>query len=224
MARKRPHVSTEKVEAAIKAIREYHAQGRRSLKELPGRGEYGDKTLADQAKILGWNNTKLRKARQFARKKVGYSGNHLKKLYILLRENRPNFGISYVGLLVTVPLILRDELQKECIVNNWSTAELKAEIKKRFGSRRQGGRRRHVSSNPESALVQLEEMAHTWQRWYGVVTEVEEGGRKKKSILETFPGQVQEQLKATVRAIARLRDTVSAELATNRNSGNKTGK
>ena len=44
----------------------YHDQGRQSLRELPERGKHGARAIDAQAEELGWNATKLRKARAFA--------------------------------------------------------------------------------------------------------------------------------------------------------------
>lgn len=145
----------------------------------------------------GWagSPTKLRKARQFAHRAEGHSRERLDALCRLLREHRPIFGIAHVGLLVTVvPWPEREAIQKECIEGNWSTYELQAEIKKRYGARRQGGRRRQVPAEPGHVLFQIAEMADTWLRWYAVVTEGEEEHKSSRdkgheSAARGCPGQ-----------------------------------
>lgn len=211
MSEDRAPATSEEVADAIRAIRAYHDQGRQSLRELPQRGKHGARAIDEQAERLGWNPTRLRKARQFAHREEGYSRDRLNELCRLLREHRPVFGISHVGLLVTVPWPEREAIQRECLEGNWSTYELQAEIKRRYGTRRQGGRRRRVSSDPDHALVQLDEMADTWQRWFAVAGEGEEG-----TILDALPEKVRTRAKAVQSAVSRLRDAVSAELEASR--------
>src|SRR4051812_46317451 len=99
----RPQASKDEVAEAIQALRECHGQGRQSLRELPERGKHGTRAIDPQAERLGWNVTRLRKARQFAHREEGYSREQLNELCQLLKEHLPVFGIAHVGLLVTVP-------------------------------------------------------------------------------------------------------------------------
>jgi hypothetical protein len=128
--------------------------------------------------------------------------------------------VAHVGLLVTVPWPEREVLQKECIEGNWSTAELQAEIKKRYGFRRQGGRRRQVPSEPTHVLLQIDEMADTWLRWFAVVSEADDSDMPP---LGALPDQIMERVKAVTRAMKRVREDVLAELAAARASKRPSG-
>ena len=80
-------------------------------------------------KRLGKTETWLRKARQFADSDSGYSQEHLRRLFRLLREHRPVFGVSHVGILVTVSWADgREEPQRLSITENCSKDRLEAEI------------------------------------------------------------------------------------------------
>jgi hypothetical protein len=147
MSSDRPQASQEDLAEAIREIRAYHKKGIESLEELRGRGKRGDRDIDAQAERLGWNPTRLHKARQFAHREDGYSRKQLDELCRLLREHRTILGVSHVYLLVTVPWPEREEIQRECIEGKWSTAELQAEFKRRYGTRRKGGRRRQVPSD-----------------------------------------------------------------------------
>jgi hypothetical protein len=205
----RPKASREEAGKAIQEIKAYHEQGRRSLRELPRRGEHGARAIDEQADKLGWNPTRLRKARQFAHNSEGYSRDRLAELCNLIRDHRPVFGVSHVGLLVTVPWPQRERIQKECVEGNWSTAELQAEIKRQYGARRQGGRRRRVSAKPEHILIQLDQMADTWRRWHMVVAKVNEAGQ---SALDPLPGEIRDRIKSTAKALTKLQEAVHVEL------------
>jgi hypothetical protein len=209
VSKERPPVTRADVSAAISEIRAYHAQGVQSLRELPVKGAYGAGAIDEQAGRLSWNPTKLRKARQFAHPESGYSGERLKELFRLLREHRPVFGVTHIGLLVSVPWPQRAELQSECITGGWSTYELQARIKRLFGTRREGGRRRRVSGDPAGALVQLREMADTWERWFRVAEEEGEGGLP---VLDGLPEKVRARAVAARRAVKLLFDAIDDEL------------
>jgi hypothetical protein len=212
MPGERSQASEEDVTEAIREIRAYHDQGRQSLRELPERGKHGARAIDEQAERLGWNPTRLRKARQFARAGEGYSRDRLNELCRLLREHRPVFGTAHVGLLVTVPWPEREEIQRKCVEGNWSMTELQAELKRRYGSRKEGGRRRQVPSEPADVLLQIDELADSWERWYKVIAPKPEEGQKKKTILRTLPENVQERVRAVNKAIKQLREVVTAAL------------
>jgi hypothetical protein len=191
MASDRPKANREDVDQAVKEIRAFHAQGRKSLREQPERGRHGAKEIEAQAEELGWNPTKLRYARLFAHRQEGYSRERLDELCKLLREHRPVFGVTHAADLASVPLAQREEVQRRSIEGNWSRSKLKAEIKKLLGSRRQGGRRRRVSSDPGEVLVQLDQMADTWQRWFRQANDEEEA----RPILNRLPIKVRERVR-----------------------------
>lgn len=209
----RPRATREQIDAAIRDIRKYHHQGRESLRDLPPRGAYAQRDVEEQAKRVGWNATRLRKSRQFASPDQGYTQSQLNELCRLLREHRPLFGIAHIGIMVTAPWPERTDLQRQCIEENWSKSELEAEIRMRFGSRRQGGRRRKVPDR-DHALLQLGEMADSWLRWNRITTEERNGkGKGKiKTLLDALPEKVQDGIRGVNRAMVRLQEAVVSEL------------
>jgi hypothetical protein len=210
MSESRPRATRDDVEEAIREIRAYYQHGRAILRQVPARGGYHRGEIVDLARRLGWNETKARKARQFAGQ---YTREQLADLCRLLREHRPHFGPAHVGVLVTVPdARQRADLQRWCIEHDISKAELELEVKKRFGRRRFGGRRRQVAQDPLHALVQVDEMADTWLRWHAVAAEEEEHNGHGQSVLERLPDVVRQQVRAVSRAMRRLRDTIAPGL------------
>jgi hypothetical protein len=213
MSENRPRASRDEVERSIREIREYHRQGRASLRELPERGRYGQRALDEQAERLGWNVTRLRKARQFADPAAGYSREQLNELFRLLRAHRPVFGTAHAGVLVTASWAEgRAELQRLCLEGNWSKAELEAHVKARLGPRRFGGRRRRVAEDPIQALVQLDEFADSWQRWYAIAVERPQDNGRGKSVLDRLPEPVRIETRKVQRAVRRLREAVAGAL------------
>jgi hypothetical protein len=210
MSESRPRASTAEVNQSIREIRDYHKQGRASLRKLPERGGYGGKAIAEQAKRLGWNATRLRKARQFA---MQYTQTQLNELCKLVREHQPHFGTAHVGILVTVPdAQQRSALQAWCITEDVSKVELEREVKKRFGARRFGGRRRQVADDPTLVLLQIDEMADSWARWYAIASEEPAGNGQTESVLDRLPESVRVEARKVDRAVRRLRDAVADEL------------
>jgi hypothetical protein len=224
MSESRPRASRDQVERSIREIREYHRQGRASLRELPERGRFGQRALDEQAERRGWNVTRLRKARQFAHADEGYSRERLNELFRLLREHRPVFGVSHVGVLVTAPWPARAEFQRLCIEQNWSKAELETAIKARLGPRRFGGRRRHVAVDPVHALVQLGEFTDSWQRWYAVAAEEPEGNGQTETVLDLLSEAVRAEARKVNRAMRRLGEAVTGELERSRARRQRAGK
>ena len=208
----RGRVTADKIEDTITALEAYHQQGATSLREHP-KGVYDDGTIAAEAKLLGWNETKLRKARQFAHEQTGYNERRLKELFRLLRRHRPQFGIAYIGLLITVTWDDgRETLQKDCIEENWSKATLELEIKSLYADRRHGGRRRQVGDERGHLLAQLDDLADSWLRWCAVASEKCKIGKVKKRRLDILPPDVRDRVQAVTGAVKRLRKAIEAPL------------
>ena len=225
----RPKATRADVDEAIRQIRAYYRQGKASLKELPGRGGYDVGAIVTQARRLReqepgnhWSDTKLRKARQLARPKDGYSAPQLNDLCRLLRAHRPHFGVAHLGVLVTVRWTDgRKALQKKCIVNDWSKTELEAQIKLRFGSRRQGGRHRRVATDPGQLLVQIDEAADSFLRWYKVAAGEDEEGSEEPCALDALSDSVRRRVLAVKSAMDDLRKAVRRQLRVARESKRK---
>src|SRR5262245_61540921 len=210
MSESRPRATRDEVEEAIRQVRAYYQQGRASLRELPERGRYGQKAIAEAAERLGWTDTKLRKARQFA---LLFTREQLHDLCGLVRRHLSHFGPTHVGIAVTVPKAReRASLLRACIEEDWSKVELEAEIKKRFGPRRFGGRRRRVADDPLQALVQVDEMADSWLRWHAVASEEPPGNGHTESVLDRLPEPVRGEVRKVTGAMRRLRDAAAGEL------------
>ncbi len=213
MAEPRPLASLTVVNEAVRDLRDYHRQGRASLRELPERGGYGQRDLDAQAEQLGWNVTRLRKARQFADPEAGYSWERLHELCRLLREHCPVFGTAHVGILVTLTWAEgRAELQQLCVQDNWSKAELEAEVRKRLGPRRQGGRWRQIGEDEGQILNQLDGLAHSWERWHGVASGTLGKEDSRKNVLPKLPRGVRQQVEEITEAMSILRAKLARKL------------
>jgi hypothetical protein len=165
---------------------------------------------------MGGDLTKLSKARQFADPERGYSARRLEALCRLLEQRRPNFGISHVGALVTVSWEDgRGDLQEACVKGNWSVRRLQRAILTRLGWRRQGGRHRRVDVEPEEAMVQLDQMAGTWQRWCEEA-ERKQGDGEDATLFSRLRKPVREAVTSVSEAVQRLRDALDPVLGEQR--------
>jgi hypothetical protein len=203
MSNKRPLASKAEVKQKIKDIRDYHDQGRESL-DLPS-----EVTIRQQAQALKWSETKLRKARQFAHPKLGYSEDRLDELCDLVLEHRPVFGTAHIGQLVTVSdWDDREELQRDCVENNWSLSELKLACKKQSAPRSRGGRRPKVTDH--AVLIQLDDELTTYRRF---VRELKRPRNGKRPILNRLAPKLRTEIRAFDKARKGLQKTLSEEIA-----------
>jgi len=206
----RPRASPKEVERSIRALVAFHRQGLRSLRALPRKGTHGQGEIPAQAERLGWDLNRMHKARRFA---LQYGKADLEHLCSLLRQHRPVFGVSHIALLVTVASrAKREELQRLCLRRNWSTKELQANLKQRYGKRRQAGRRPHIGSDLASILTTLELAGSRWLRVFDILAEEDAGG-EAKSRLAQLPGPIPRQARAARDVLATFQVTLAEKLA-----------
>lgn len=166
------------------------------------------------ATILSCTAAKLGKARQFADPKTGFSKDEVYELCDRLLEHLPVFGTSHIGQLVTVASPRREELQNDCIEQNWSLRELKTVCKRQSAPRSRGGRRPNVTSY--SVLVLLEENAETWRR---LVRTLKRSPNGNQPILDRLSKKIQAPLLAVHKCMLLFLHAVAAELAVIREDG-----
>lgn len=212
----------QQVAAAVKAIRAFHELGRSLPAKASHKEGYGQGTVTVEAEKHGLNPDTVRKARQFADPVSGYTVSELNALCRSIREVQQEqdgavFGRTHLIRLLSVPKKQRAKVQSLAIESGWSTAELEAHIAARFGSRRDGGRKRRVPSDLQGALVQLEGLCEGWRRWAEAVVgdESDDQQRKGRKRVE-LPAELFRSVLAATKAIADLHDEVNRELQTRR--------
>lgn len=217
-----PQTRRQQVAAAVKAVRAFHELGRSLPAKQSHRDGYGRGTVAVEAGKHGLNPDTVRKARQFADPVSGYTAAEVNALCRSIRDTQegqdgPVFGRTHLIRLLSVPKKQRAMVQASAIENGWSTAELEAHIATRFGSRRDGGRRRRVPSDVSGVLVQLDGLCEGWRRWAEAVVGDEHSDQKRRVLkrVELPTGLLESVLTATA-AITHLHDKVNRELQTRR--------
>lgn len=212
----------QQVAATVKAIRAFHELGRSLPAKQSHKDGYGQGTVTVEAEKHHLNPDTVRKARQFADPVSGYTAAEVNALCRSIREVQEEqdgaiFGRTHLIRLLSVPKKQRAKVQAAAIENGWSTAELEAHIASRFGSRRDGGRKRRVPSDLPGVLVQLEGLCEGWRRWAEVVVgdESDQQQRKGRKRVE-LPTELFQLVLAATKAIADLHDEVNGELQTRR--------
>ena len=157
-----PRGSLSEVQEAIKEVREVYRIGGKILKTCPIKGNYGKKLIQKQAAVHGLNEDLARKARQLADGDRGYTKEELEALFDLCLEHGYVLGISVVHKFLTVPKVNKQRVgfQEEAIKGHWTRSRIAAELRQRFGTRRQGGKKVKIPADLEGALSVMEEWAH----------------------------------------------------------------
>lgn len=215
----------QKVEGAIKAIKDFHTLGVSLPEKQDHKDAYDQGTIEAEAKKKGISGDTLRKARQFADPKEGCTASELRELVKFIREVQPDqddklavFSKTHIIRLVSVPKRRRLSLQKKAIEEGWSTAKLETEIATRYGTRRSGGRKGHVPRDAIGLLTQIEKMCETWRRWLAEVTPdaTEDDADVEHAMLAELPKAIQQQVRSVGAGLAELQKSVTAELKTRR--------
>ena len=214
-------VRRRKITAAVQAIQDFYTLGQSLPRKQTHRDAYNQGTIDAAARKHGRNADTLRKARQFADPVAGYTSEEVEELCRSLRkvqsdqaDTKSIFGRTHVIRLLSLKRPKRRRLQEKAIREGWSTAELEAQIAVRYGSRRDGGRKRRVPDDLLGMLAQLEQLCETWRRWHAQVTPetAQQKAAIKKPAPDGFPDQVQRRMHAADTAMAKLHQAVTEEL------------
>src|SRR5262245_11757036 len=90
---------------------------------------------------------------------------------------------------------------------HWGAARLEAEIRKRLGRRRKGGRRRHIPAQTDDLLTQVEGECDSWRRWYKAL----ENGKAGHAHLQDLPRAVRRRLTQANKAVVALQEAAEKE-------------
>jgi hypothetical protein len=222
-----PSVSRARVAAAVRQLKSLHKVGLKSLEQRGGRGGHGErraeveatrlkKAMPAGSKISG---EIVRKVRQFADAESGYSRSDLDELCRLCREHGRAWGIKHLVIIIRVPKAdgQRGEVQRRAIEGGWTTAQLEAEVRRRFGRRRAGGRKPAVMPDVEGLLSQLEGMCERWSRLHAELTDQDQPGASHPG-LRDLPKAVRQKLGDATEALRQLQLAVDRQLKKRRRS------
>jgi len=161
-----------KVQKGIDRIRAFYEIGKRSF-GARSVSTLGKKETEREATELGMNLDILEKARAFANfEKGGYTEDEVDQLCILCVEHGHPLGPTFVHKFLTIPKARgrRRSFERETIAKGWTLVRVNVELRKRFGNRRFGGRRRRIPTERDDVLEQIVEEAKKWGRWHNSLT------------------------------------------------------
>jgi len=196
----------------LRRLQEFYDLGKKVVADdeaNPNRGTYSRGVVQKYAGQLGLSLGMITKARQFA---IAYTPRDFKELTAARNPDGMPMGVAHVTLLLHVKnRTQRKALQKRALREGWSFEELRQVIRSRSPRKGHGGRRPARPPTVAAALLQIDEMANAWSRWYKDLATVREGEVGRKGVvLADLPENVRRVLQATVKQIKRLR----AELET----------
>jgi len=209
------------VRRAVRAIRKFHRLGRRVPPKVPQKEAYGEGVIARLAKRRRTNEDTIRKARAFADPATGYTPLELEELCGLIEaaqlgqdQKLPVFRPSHLIRLLSVhPKGLRKTLQRRAITDAWSTSRLEAEIAKRFGTRREGGRKQAPAKTLEDWLTHTEKLCESWRRWDARLDEVPGPHDESWVQRRDLPPHLREPVRRAADQVRRLHELVAAGLS-----------
>ena len=200
------------VRAALKKIRDFHAQGKESLEEMPDRADYGS-MLAEEEN--GHSADAIRKARHFAR---SYSDLQIDDL--LERCAKQNFPLGKTHVIQLLSLDTRRGwrgpprrmIENVMIGGHWSRRRLEQEIKKYArGPEHDRGRRIQTLQDEHDAVTRLLKHGGFWNRLIDAIL------ASNESTL-TLPAAMRDKLVENRNATKRLLGDASDWVKTHRKS------
>lgn len=208
-----------KAKASVHDIRELFEIGQEALRVLStaGGSGYGEDQIGQVARRVGRNPETVRKARQIADPKEGYSRHELEALCkaILAQGNIAGgcvFTQSHLMKLIAVtPKRERDRFQGEVLRHGWSRKEMERRMLAAYGRRRSGGRKPRVMTDVRAYLADLEGKCIAWIQWHRAAEGVIASMPKPAGAMGV-PADVRGELKRVVQGITLLRIKVSRAL------------
>jgi DUF1016 N-terminal domain len=202
-----------------KRLSTWHLAGRLAA-ALTDRASHGQQFMNGLATLIGVSPSVLHRARKFV---ALYDSANAERL-------EGKLGWSRIGLLVGVANEgERNQLERDCIDQNWSVRRLQLEIRGRLGRQRQAGHGGRPSRRPQTlveALSELDRLLSSIVHWYGGLESrrpnqqaVPSNKRRSRSAkrpgfeIGQFPPPLWKEIEETMRRIHALRLKLEGALA-----------
>ena len=212
-----PRDRSQKVQAAIKRLREAHESGKLLLEACPFGRTDRENTMVAEARKHRVNLDTAYKLRVFAR---DYTNSQLDALCNLCEVHGRALGFTFVTKFLTLHnRATRAEFQKEVIVNGWSMIETKLALTARYGRQAlhgMAGKRPRIGS-PEDLLADVATKCIWWERLARML-----GNESRKMATETtlslanIPSEIRTPFRKVVAWIEQLKDAVDEYLKASR--------
>jgi hypothetical protein len=201
---------------ADQQLRQMHAEGRQIRDRLDGLTKPGKtvSTIRRAARDLSINLDYAWKSLRFADPARGFSEAELEQLCKWVRRYRRIVGRAMIGKLLTVPKRSRMTFAERMLREGWSLSELDAELARRYGRRKQGGRRPKMLENLKATLIGLDAKCLSWSRLADYLHQPRDTDPPGQRLvhLEDLPDDVRRSIVKVDRAIRELRQVVGSHL------------
>lgn len=169
----------DELQAQTSEVKAVVARGKRAVKKQQKAGRTHVRGLF--AKIAAEEKVSQAQLRQAVKFATTYSTEELKAFLRLRTPSGGPLGISVAyQLMYIVSRRQREAIARLAAQNDWSSRDIKAEVKRRVGvdeKASKGGRRPRLPANSDEAVRQLKEKCDQWQRWVGQLEAMGETSR-----------------------------------------------
>ena len=200
--------SLSQVRRGNEELRKAYEQGLEIQERCP---LYADElTLRREAAERKTNLDTLRKLRQLVDpKRGGYTRDELAELCRqCMRGGHPISRSVLFQLLRIQDTAERAKFAERLIKERWKRQRVNVEIRKRFGARRSGGRKRKLPIAVPDAMAALDGMCRDWLRWCAQLEDTESD--TPHVAWNQLPTDVRRQLESARQAIETLQAAVAA--------------
>jgi hypothetical protein len=202
----------QKVDMAIVGLRRFYTGGL-ALRRALQRGD-GRQRVANLVKEWGWNADKTQKALAITDPETGYTREAFSQLCHAVRANRSPLGEAHLMRLISVSNEhgARDRLQREAITGCWPVRRLEWEIRKRYGTRRSGGRRAQVAKDVAGVCAQVDGLAQKWLRFVEELERDQDRGEVKHLHANDLPKDVREKIVQATECMKTVQQAASTRM------------
>ena len=211
---------------SISEIEVFHRLGTTLPKSESRKQAYGTNQIDRLAEKLDRNSDTLRKARCMAmlltQQELEIICNQIRAIQGPQDSTMGVFGRSHLIRLLTIqPKEKRESYFQKALRGGWTLSRLNLEIRKKFGARKRGGRRKQVARDLPTLLLQIEKICLTWCRWTSESSKPADPVNQQCVRFVDLPENLQEIIKKITRLMGLLQFEVDAEL-TKKNRGRLT--
>jgi hypothetical protein len=211
----RPPAPREKVAAAIERLWDTYSQAQKTFSRLEGT-EHGKKeiVLRKEAERLRMSVAYVLNLERYGNPETGFSPDEIGQLCRLATKHRRVIATDLLAKLVSIPnRHRRMAFAGKVIREGWSLAQVDAELSRRYGRRKRGGRRPKMLGDVTTFLATLEAKCFSWVRLGGFLENASESESPGLQ-WDTVPEDVRAPLRRAIKAAKQLGEAVVPYLGT----------
>lgn len=206
----------QKVKDSVARLRAFYELGTRAKKAWEPEPGKAVESLRRTAEEYDVSDDHLRKAMILADPVKGYGRAGLDALCrrILSSENRLGIPIGTAHVLKLLTFAGKERARWEGMIlkHGWNIRQLSAEIARRHGSRRSGGRLPRVPTTADGALAQLAVISTRWLRYVQALSRGQDKQGRVPGNLADLPGSVRRRVEASRTALNELHEEIVKEM------------